>query len=85
MISYYLQEDDKLMPIFGVSSMDEAESFVDCHKRGNVVESVEPVFMSVDTGSVDFESGWLSYNESIEGGELVEVVYDVNEEGWVQV
>ena len=85
MKSYYLQEAGQITPIFGVDSIEEARLFVDPAKHHLIVATHEPVFMEIHTGSVDFESGWLSYNESIESGELVEVAYSTTEETWVKI
>lgn len=75
MEAYYTQAADKLFPIFGVSSMEEAREYV---QTGEIIETSDRVLMNPNTGSVDFEGGW----EETDG--LVEVRWDLETEGWVE-
>lgn len=76
--AYYIQEANKLFPIFGVSSMQEAKNYVDEKDHNRIIESAERVLMNPTTGSVDFESGW----GDLDG--LAEVRYNAEEETWVE-
>ncbi len=77
MNAYYLQLAEQIFPIFGVSSVEEAKSFVDEKDHGRIVETSEDVYMNLSTGSVDFESGWDSLDE------VVKVTFDADSESWV--
>jgi hypothetical protein len=79
MRAFYTQQADQILPIFGVSSIDEARDYVGEADYVHIVETNEAVYMHVDTGSVDFESGW----NNLEG--LVEVDYCTVTEAWVEV
>lgn len=79
MNSYYTQTADKIFPIFGVNSLDEAKQFTDGKA---VIETSDQVLMSLDTGSVDFSSNWEA--EGVNLSDLIEVTYDINQEGWVE-
>ena len=81
MNAYYEQSANEIFPIFGVSSLDEAQQFAS--GNGRLVETDEAVYMNVATGSVDFASGWDE--KDIESGAVVEVRFDVSEESWVEV
>jgi hypothetical protein len=79
MKSYYVKKANNILPIYGVSSMEEAMEFIDHSDHGRIVETEECVYMNPFTGSIDFESGWIG---TMEG--LVEVVYSAHDESWVQ-
>ena len=78
MSAFYTQQADQILPIFGVSSIEEARDYVIESDHRRIVETNEAVYMHVDTGSVDFASGW----NCLEG--LVEVEYCAVEEAWVE-
>lgn len=82
MNAYYVQKADQLSPIFGVSSFEEAKDFVDPSDHGRIIGSCEPVYMHINTGSVDFASGWANLEADIDAGHLVEVQYSVDSESW---
>lgn len=84
MNAYYVQKADQIFPIFGVSSIEEAKTFVDPADHGRIVETDEAVYMHVNTGSVDFESGWDDFEAEADAGNLVEVEYSAEEEQWVE-
>lgn len=74
MNSYYIQQADQILPIFGLSSIDEA-----IRAAGGlpVVETQEAVYMNLATGSVGFASDWDDLSE------VEEVKYCSSEERWV--
>jgi hypothetical protein len=78
MTAFYTQQADQILPIFGVTSIDEARDYVAKVDHGSIVASDEDVYMNDATGSVDFASGW----NCLEG--LVEVEYCAVEETWVE-
>jgi len=78
MTAFYTQKADQILPIFGVSSIEEACDYVPESDRARIVASDEAVYMNVDTGSVDFASGW----GGLDG--LVEVEYCAVKETWVE-
>jgi hypothetical protein len=78
MMAFYTQQADQILPIFGVTSIDEACDYVDEADYVHIVETNEAGYMHVDTGSVDFASGW----NCLEG--LVEVEYCSVTEAWVE-
>jgi len=77
MAAYYTKMDDKIYPIFGVNSMDEAKSLIPEENHRYIIETDEPVFMNTDTGRVGFESDWDDLSK------VVEVRYSAEEEAWV--
>lgn len=79
MNAYYTQKANKIFPIYGVASMEEAREFVLPEDHHRIVETAEDVYMNPHTGSVDFESGWDSTDE------LIQVEYDAESEAWVEV
>jgi hypothetical protein len=80
MNAYYTQSAQQIFPIFGVSSIDEAEKFAG---GKTVIETSEDVYMNIHTGSVDFSSNWES--EGVDLDELTKVKFDVKFESWVEV
>lgn len=76
MNAYYVQIAEKIYPIYGVSSVEEAKEYVDPNDWNRIVSSSEDIYMLPETGSVDFESGW----ETLEG--LVQVEYNPKTENW---
>ena len=74
--AYYTQKADQIFPIFGVSSIEEANEFAG---GDPVIETHEAVYMNESTGSVDFASGWDDLEE------VVEVEFDCEAESWVAV
>jgi hypothetical protein len=78
MNSYYLQTANEIFPIFGVSSVDEAENYVDPADHAFIVETEQEVYMNLSTGSVDFAAGWDNLEE------VVKVRYDSEAEQWVE-
>lgn len=73
MSKYYAQKPGKLYPVYGVSSLAEAQRYAGDYA---IIESAEPVYMNVLTGSVDVASGWDDLSE------VVQVEYDSNLETW---
>lgn len=78
MKAYYLQKAEEIFPIFGVNSAEEAKLYVAEEDHGRIVGTDEDVYMNVETGSVDFESGWDNLDE------VVKVKYDTKIETWVE-
>lgn len=76
--AYYTQTANEILPIFGVSSMEEAKQFVAPEDHGRIIESEEDVYMNLATGSVDFASGWDNLDD------VVMVRYSAEEERWVE-
>jgi len=79
MMAFYTQKADQILPIFGVSSIDEARHYVATVDHTSIVETDEAVYMNPVTGSVDFASGWDTL------GEVIEVRYCSITEAWVEV
>ena len=73
--AFYNQIADKIFPIFGVASIEEAKEFC---KDGTVIETNEDIYMNIATGSVDFASGWDDLDQ------VTKVKFDINEETWVE-
>lgn len=82
MKAYYVQKAEKIFPIFGVTSKEEAMDFCSANDRSRVVETNEDIYMNPATGSVDFASGWDE--AAIERGDVVPVRYDCDLECWVE-
>ena len=78
MNAYYTQAANQIFPIFGVNSIEEAKEFAGGKE---VIETSDSVFMNRHTGSVDFSSNWES--EGVDLNDLVEVIFDANEESWI--
>jgi hypothetical protein len=74
--AYYTQSADKIYPIYGVSSKDEAEQ---CADGKRVIETAEAVYMNLETGSVGFESDWDNLEE------VSEVWFDADVGAWTLV
>lgn len=74
MSKYYAQKPGKLYPIYGVSSLSEAQRYAGDYA---IIESAEPVYMNIYTGSVDIASGWDDLSQ------CMEVEYDSNLETWI--
>ena len=81
MKAYYEQIADQIYPIYGVSCREEAEAF--CSDKRYLVETKDDVYMNIETGSVDFESGWIADGVDIDDLTLVE--YDADKGAWVEV
>ena len=73
--TYYTQEADRLFPLYGVSDMEEAQSFA---PGQTIIYTAEDVYMNVATGSVDFEGGWDDLSE------VVKVIFDPESEYWIE-
>jgi len=73
---YYEKIADKLFPIFGVNSKEEALEFVS--DPANLLVSADTVYMNQNTGAIDVASKWESQQD------LIEVVYDVDSENWIE-
>jgi len=71
--AYYTQLADKIYPIYGVSSKEEAEKY---SGGKQVIETNEAVYMNTATGSIGFASDWDDLSE------VVEVLFDDNLECW---
>ena len=86
----YIKKAEEIFPIFGVSSIDEAKEFVAEEDHRYIVETSEDVYMNIETGSVDFESGWDYENEdgdtvnAVDLDEVVKVRFDTESESWVE-
>lgn len=80
--AYYTQQANEIFPIYGVSSIEEARQFVSEGDWSTIVETAEDVYMNIETGSVDFESGWD--DQDIESGSVVKVEYSVDQEAWFE-
>jgi hypothetical protein len=78
MNAYYLQQADKIFPIYGVNSLEEAKQYVDPSDHNRIVETKEDVYMNLATGSVDFASGW----DDLEA--VVKVEFDTDSESWIE-
>ena len=78
MNAYYIQAAEKITPIFGVSSIEEAKAFVDHTEHRYIVETSEDVYMNLATGSVGFESEWDDLSE------VVKVDFSADEERWIE-
>lgn len=78
MNAYYIQKAEQIFPIYGVNSLEEAKQFVDEVDHRYIVETDEEVYMNIQTGSVDFESGWDDLDE------VVQVKYDADLEQWIE-
>ena len=76
MNAFYIQFAEQIFPIYGVSSMKEAQQYALC---GTIIETEEKVYMNTATGSVDFASGWDDLSA------VVEVSFDSDSESWVKV
>jgi len=79
MTAFYTQKADQILPIFGVSSIDEARDYVAKVDHASIVATDEVVYMNPVTGSVDFANGWDSL------GGLLAVEYCSITEAWVEV
>ena len=77
MKSFYNQQSERLYPIYGVSTLAEALEYA---PDGLIIESDEKVYMNIETGSVDFTSGWE--DADIENGSVVEVEFNAEYEQW---
>ena len=71
----YTQEADRIFPLYGVSDMEEAQSFA---PGQTIIETTEDVYMNAATGSVDFEGGWDDLSE------VVKVTFDPGAEYWIE-
>lgn len=80
-LAYYVQEADKIFPIYGVTSIEEAKKFVPAEDHCRIVETAEDIYMNPCTESVDFESGWEGDTEL---QHLIQVKYDSTTESWVE-
>lgn len=80
--AFYVKYSNNIVPIYGVNSLEEAKQYVLPEDHNRIVETDENVYMNTKTGSVDFLSGWS--DEDIDNGEVIEVMYDLEEDGWVQ-
>jgi hypothetical protein len=78
--AYYIQKAQNISPIYGVSSIDEANRFVPAEDHHRIVSTSDDIYMDVSTGSVDFESNWESEGNSMEN--LVRVEFDADTECW---
>lgn len=78
MNAYYIQKAEQIFPIYGVHSLEAAKRLVDEADHRYIVEADEEVYMNLQTGSVDFESGWDDLDE------VVRVRYDADLEQWVE-
>lgn len=76
MNAYYTQFADQIFPIYGVNSLEEAREYVAAEDHGRIVETDEEVYMNLETGSVDFESGWDDLDS------VVQVRFDADSERW---
>ena len=76
-MAFYTQKADQIIPIFGVSSFEEARDFVDAADHRRIVLSSDAVYMNPVTGSVDFDLNW----DSLDG--LFEVEYCAVTDAWV--
>ena len=74
-MSYYTQEADQLFPLFGVSDIEEAQSFA---PGQTIIYTAEDVYMNAATGSVDFAGGWDDL------AQVVKVVFDPESETWIE-
>ena len=79
MSAYYTQYGPQIFPIFGVSSISEAEQFAGGAK---VIETSDDVYMNPYTGSVDFEINWTSEGALL--SELTKVEFDIESQSWVE-
>ena len=82
MNAYYVQKAEELFPVFGVSSIEEAKQFVDAADYSRIIETADPIYMHINTGSVDFSSNWEDFDSEVEAGNLAEVSYDAETESW---
>jgi hypothetical protein len=78
MMAFYTQQADQILPIFGVSSFEEARDLVGSSGHGSIVISSDAVYMNPLTGSVDFDGNWDTLED------VVEVVYCSVTEAWVE-
>ena len=76
MSEFYIQKAGDLFPVYGVSTLEEAQQFAD---GATVIETDECIYMNQHTGSVDVLSGWAGVDPEF----LVEVTYCDIEERWV--
>jgi hypothetical protein len=72
---YYTQQADRIEPLYGVSDMEEAQSFA---PGQTIIETTEEVNMNAATGSVDYEGGWDDLSD------LVKVIFDPESEYWIE-
>jgi hypothetical protein len=79
MNAYYTLVANKIFPIFGANSIDEAVEFSGSAK---VIETSDSVLMNLHTGRVDFSSNWQC--EGLDLSDLVEVTYDITDESWIE-
>ena len=77
MMAFYTQQADQILPILGVSSMDEARDFVAKEDCKFVVATDEVVYMNPVTGTVDFDENW----NCLDG--LIAVEYCSVTDAWV--
>jgi hypothetical protein len=78
MMAFYTQKADQILPIFGVSSMEEARDYVAEEDRLFVVATDEVVYMNPVTGTVDFDEN----RNGLDG--LIAVEYCSVTEAWVE-
>jgi hypothetical protein len=77
MKAFYNQLADKIYPIYGVSTLAEAQQYA---PAGRIIETEEKVYMNIATGSVDFSSGWA--DADIADNSVVEVSFNADSEAW---
>ena len=80
--AYYIQKAQNIFPIYGVCDMEEAKRYIPSEDHGRIVETSDDVYMNIQTGSVDFESNWVS--EGADLGELTEVEFNDDQERWIE-
>lgn len=84
MNAYYVRQADQIFPIYGANSLEEAKQFVAPEDQRHIVETSEPVYMHINTGSVDFAGNWEDFEAEVEAGCLVEVTYSAEKERWIE-
>ena len=82
MNAYYTHAAAEIFPIYGATSLEEAQSFVDPAQHRYIVETADSVYMNAATGSVDFSSSWEAEGASLD--DLVLVNYSAESESWVE-
>lgn len=76
MKKYYVQFEDKILPLRTATSLYHAETLEDNHNL--IVETNEDVYLDTLTGKVGFESDWDNLNR------VVKANYDEDTESWVE-